>query len=1244
MRTFIKIIVPNLMKKILLTLCCYIIAFFAFAQNQAPSLMNVIPPSPTAAALGKYGEIPVSLYTGVPNISIPLYEINEGDIKLPISLSYHASGIKVEEIASNVGLGWSLNAGGVITRTVRGLPDESPLGYVRAKMGRKLEDYRSGVLNDIEMVNFEKMIVQGKIDVEPDVFNINALGISGKMVLDIDGNPILMPDQKLKVEILGGVHIFGFKITDNNSTVFMFTETEQANTESSCNDNPGNMTTTAYYLTSIKTLKGNEITLSYTTSSNIQELMASETYTISDVYLNSLNGANCNSEEHNSCGMFYQYDVKILSEINTLSTKVVFNYDFPRQDLNESSANTKIIIYNKSLNNEIIKQIIFDYDYYTTNSINIALKLVGIKEIDKNNNLLAPPYLFEYNTESIPERNSKAQDHWGYYNAKPNITLVPKMLYSFPTLNGIRTIEWDGADRSVNKETTKNGILTKISYPTGGYSLFEYENNTYGFNKQILVNQPDTSYAQNEGVLVSNAVDVAVKRFREKNFSLNAQQFVKIQYSRFCTKRVYNNELLEPEGIVRIVNISTNQVVFEGTENVRGLVTIITLNAGNYKLYVEVNNAGDHASLSISYEPNIIFLKSLLTSGLRIKKIIDDDGLGNKKEKTYSYNMENEADRSSGVLVRNPKYDYKFSKNVVNRNNIIVPCSFIIRTAHSQLPLVTNAGYHVAYRQVTIIEKGTKNNGKTVTTFVSPFEFGDRGGEGFPFAPPTSYEHKRGNVAKEVSYKFDMNLAQYIPITEKTYKYKYGINTQKVNGMKMGIIADNSIRSGIGTQIQYQILKSLYQYISEFMHLETTTEKIYAQTDNPAYMTSTNISDYSSKHYQPIKTIQQDSKGREHISYFKYVMDYEFCSNTCETTYNTAIDNCYNTFHSSIHKCQTDYDECYLLGGDVNYCQNAKDSCLRNSNTSLPICQNTAFNEYNTCKTDYLNCLVANRNNAQDKQTAAILQMQLNNQISVPIEQWTTIKGSDGIEKVTSAMVYEYERHPQNGNLVVQKGIQVLEINKPLANFQPSRVENLVFKTHTDIEGNAYVKRINFDTFDDKGNLLQQNKTDDISQAYIWGYNKTIPIAQVINANKDDIFYTSFEEETTGGIIIDNEPQAKTGRKYFNGTYQVPNVTTTVVGKKYTLTYFQFENNEWKYKKMPYTVNMSLTGMIDEVRIYPEGALMTTATYEPLIGKTSETDANGITTYYEYDSANHLKFIKDQDKNIIQRFTYKYAE
>lgn len=99
-------------------------------QTNFKNVFNPVYPSPTASSLGKYADIPISYHTGVPNISVPLYTINEGDLSLPISLSYHAAGIRVDEISSPIGLGWSLNAGGMISRTVNGGPDE---GYTHTK-------------------------------------------------------------------------------------------------------------------------------------------------------------------------------------------------------------------------------------------------------------------------------------------------------------------------------------------------------------------------------------------------------------------------------------------------------------------------------------------------------------------------------------------------------------------------------------------------------------------------------------------------------------------------------------------------------------------------------------------------------------------------------------------------------------------------------------------------------------------------------------------------------------------------------------------------------------------------------------------------------------------------------------------------------------------------------------------------------------------------------------------------------
>ena len=108
------------------SLCCFLLLSSGSLNGQPAQItpQKVIPPSPDAASLGKYGSTPVGLHTGIPNIDIPIYTVTDGSLQLPISISYHASGIKVSEIASWAGLGWTLNAGGIISRSVVGKSDE----------------------------------------------------------------------------------------------------------------------------------------------------------------------------------------------------------------------------------------------------------------------------------------------------------------------------------------------------------------------------------------------------------------------------------------------------------------------------------------------------------------------------------------------------------------------------------------------------------------------------------------------------------------------------------------------------------------------------------------------------------------------------------------------------------------------------------------------------------------------------------------------------------------------------------------------------------------------------------------------------------------------------------------------------------------------------------------------------------------------------------------------------------------
>lgn len=185
------------------------VPLFAVGQkaHTNPSV-QILQPSSEAQSLGDFAEIPVDLYTGRTNINIPLFTISYKDIEVPVSLSYHGGGIKVEDECGVVGLGWTLNAGGVVNRIVRGMPDElsesdvAGYNYLNRldnkihtfiqKMEYKTKENDPGNIawfptpeeEDLLrwMTNYGMLYDEGHYDTSPDNFIFSAQGLYGAFV------------------------------------------------------------------------------------------------------------------------------------------------------------------------------------------------------------------------------------------------------------------------------------------------------------------------------------------------------------------------------------------------------------------------------------------------------------------------------------------------------------------------------------------------------------------------------------------------------------------------------------------------------------------------------------------------------------------------------------------------------------------------------------------------------------------------------------------------------------------------------------------------------------------------------------------------------------------------------------------------------------------------------------------------------------------------------------------------------
>lgn len=190
--------------KLLIVICWALCGLNMAAQQMMPQDI----PTPQAASLGKYGDIPMSYYTGRANITIPLYNFTFRGVTLPIYLSYDSSGLQPNSLPGWTGQNWTLNAGGVITRVMQGGWEDEykyPAAYLFNE-GTFYNYFQScGAINRLlaqPSNNYKALrdsVTWGKEDLGPDIFYFNFMGISGRFFLGNDGEWKVYSDQNIEV-------------------------------------------------------------------------------------------------------------------------------------------------------------------------------------------------------------------------------------------------------------------------------------------------------------------------------------------------------------------------------------------------------------------------------------------------------------------------------------------------------------------------------------------------------------------------------------------------------------------------------------------------------------------------------------------------------------------------------------------------------------------------------------------------------------------------------------------------------------------------------------------------------------------------------------------------------------------------------------------------------------------------------------------------------------------------------------
>jgi YD repeat-containing protein len=447
-----------------------------FAQG---TLNNLGFPSPNNSFLNTVGGgsgVGVDLYTGTAQVNIPLCVLSSRALNIPVSLSYTAGrGVKVQDYATSVGLGWQLSAGGSISRVVRGLPDEFAKGYLGTfRFGRKI---KQNLVDNVPLTAADYKAITGwdglsyvgvTADGEPDIYFLRTPSFNLQFTFDENGNAVFSNETGVKITSSGffataSYENSTFTVTDPTGNVYTFGG-EREKTITTLYGSSYTFTTT-WYLTNITGFNAKDnVTFSYTSSSN-NDVLNHYQWTRTYYY------TGCVTNTSDPIPMTI-VQPKYLSSIYCPTGQISFTYAFDRRDITTAARLTSVSLKSTgSMGTTVLKTFGFNYSYFgdpTTDVNMLRLKLDNITMAGGTVATSTPLTYrsFTYNTDQhLPARNSQNFDYWGYYKSFiPYATTDPM---TDPTI------------RSANAHNSKADMLIKIAELGGSTWTINYEGNTF---------------------------------------------------------------------------------------------------------------------------------------------------------------------------------------------------------------------------------------------------------------------------------------------------------------------------------------------------------------------------------------------------------------------------------------------------------------------------------------------------------------------------------------------------------------------------------------------------------------------------------------------------------------------------------------------------------------------------------------------------------------------------------------------